>query len=135
MRALFLTTAVAGCVAWSSAAMADRYQLFPVITHMGIAKLDYTALLLDTTTGIAFNCSTQFDAKLLKFAAEGACLAVPVEGKLPAGNAALPTAAPTFGWIPLWAVDQPSGAVTFCTAHLTIQGIEHLWCTPVVTRK
>ena len=135
MKRLFLTTAVAGCVVWSSAAMADRYQFMPVITHMGTSKLDYTALLLDTGAGIAFNCSAQFDAKQLKFMSESACLAVPSEGKLPTGNIALPTAAPTFGWLPLWAVDQQSGAVTFCTAHLTIQGIEHLWCTPVVTRK
>jgi len=136
MKTLFLATAVAGCVAWSSTAMAaDRYQLMPVITHMGIAKLDYTALMLDTGAGIAFNCSAQFDAKLLKFMTEAACLGVPSEGKLPSGTVALPATAPTFGWIPLWAVDQQSGAVTFCTAHLTIQGIEHLWCTPVVTRK
>jgi hypothetical protein len=135
MRALFLTTALAGCVAWSSTAMADRYQLLPVITHMGIARLDYTALLLDTGAGIAFNCSAQFDAKLLKFTAESACLAVPIDGKLPSGNIALPAGSQTFGWIPLWAVDQQSGAVTFCTAHLTIKGIEQLWCTPVVTRK
>ena len=50
-------------------------------------------------------------------------------------NVALPIGSQTFGWIPLWAVDQQSGAVTFCTAHLTIKGIEHIWCTPVVTRK
>ena len=134
MKALFLA-AIAGSVAWSSTAMAERYQLLPVITHMGVAKLDYTALLLDTGSGIASNCSAQFDAKLLKFVGEAACLAVPVEGKLPSGNVALPAGSQTFGWIPLWAVDQQSGAVTFCTAHLTIQGIEHLWCTPAVTRK
>jgi hypothetical protein len=115
--------------------MAEKYQLLPVITHMGIAKLDYTALLLDTGAGSAFNCSAQFDAKLLKFMGEAACLAVSVEGKLPLGNVALPTSSQTFGWIPLWAVDQQSGAVTVCTAHLTFHGIEHLWCTPVVTRK
>jgi hypothetical protein len=134
MRTLFLT-AIAACVAWSSAAMAEKYQLLPVITHMGAARLDYTALLLDTGTGVAFNCSAQFDAKLSKFVGESACLAVAVEGKLPSGNFALPTGAQTFGWIPLWAVDQQSGAVSFCTVHLTIQGIEHLWCTPVATRK
>jgi hypothetical protein len=115
--------------------MAERYQVLPVITHMGAAKLDYTALLLDTGAGIAFGCSAQFDAKLSKFIGESACLVVSVEGKLPSGNVALTTGSQTFGWIPLWAVDQQSGAVTFCTAHLTIQGIEHLWCTPVVTRK
>jgi hypothetical protein len=115
--------------------MADKYQLLPVITHMAVAGLNYTALLLDTAAGIAFNCSAQFDAKLLKFMGESACLAVSVEGKLPLGNVASPTGSQTFGWIPLWAVDQQSGAVTFCTAHLTIKGIEHLWCTPVVTRK
>jgi hypothetical protein len=115
--------------------MAEKYQLWPVITHMGIARLDYTALLLDTGAGSAFSCSAQFDAKLLKFMGESACLAVPIEGKLPSGNVALPAAAQTFGWIPLWTVDQQSGAVTFCTAHLTIQGIEKLWCTSVVTRK
>ena len=135
MRTLFLTTALASCVAWSSPALAEKYQLLPVITHMGVARLDYTALLLDTAAGTAFNCLAQFDAKLSKFMGESACVAVPVEGKLPSGNVVLPTAAQTFGWIPLWTVDQPSGAVTFCTAHLTIQGIEHLWCTPVVTRK
>lgn len=134
MRTLFLT-AIAGCITWSSPAMAETYQLLPVITHMGAARLDYTALLLDTGAGIAFNCSAQFDAKLQKFTGESACLAVSVEGKLPLGNVALPSGAQTFGWIPLWAVDQQSGAVTFCTAHLTIQGIEHLWCTPVATRK
>jgi hypothetical protein len=134
MRTLFLA-AIAGCVAWSSTAVAERYQVLPVMTHMGVARLDYTALLLDTEVGIAFNCSAQFDAKLLKFMGEGACLAVSVEGKLPSGNVALPTGSQTFGWIPLWAVDQQSGAVTFCTAHLTIQGIEHLWCMPVATRK
>src|ERR1700760_2276035 len=101
MKRLFLTTALAGCIAWSSAAMADRYQLMPVITHMGIAKLDYTALMLDTGAGIAFNCSAQFDAKALKFMAESACLAVPSEGKLPSGSIALPSTAPTFGWLPL----------------------------------
>ena len=47
MKTLFLA-AIAGSVAWSSTAMAERYQLLPVITHMGVAKLDYTALLLDT---------------------------------------------------------------------------------------
>ena len=134
MRTLFLT-AIAACVAWSSPAMAEKYQLLPVITHMGIARLDYTALLLDTAAGIAFSCSAQFDAKLLKFMGESACLAVSVEGKLSSGNVALPTGSQTFGWIPLWAVDQQSGAVTFCTAHLAIKGIEHVWCTPVVTRK
>ena len=134
MRTLSLT-AIAACVAWSSPAMAEKYQLLPVITHMGAARLDYTALLLDTGTGTAFNCSAQFDAKLLKFMGESACLAVPLEGKLPSGTVALSTGPQTFGWIPLWAVDQQSGAVTFCTAHLTIQGIEHLWCTPVVTRR
>ena len=134
MRTLFLT-AIAGCVAWSSPALAEKYQLLPVITHMGAARLDYTALLLDAAAGIAFNCSAQFDAKLLKFLGEAACLAVSVEGKLPLGNVALPAAAQPLGWIPLWAVDQQSGAVTFCTAHLTIQGVEHLWCTPVVIRK
>jgi hypothetical protein len=133
MRTLFLA-AIAGCVAWSSTAMAERYQVLPVITHMGIARLDYTALLLDAEAGIAFNCSVQFDAKLLKFTGESACLAVSVEGKLPSGNVSLPTGSQTFGWIPLWAVDQQSGAVTFCTAHLTIKGIEHLWCTAVATR-
>jgi len=134
MRTLFLT-AIAACVAWSSAAMAEKYQLLPVITHMGAARLDYTALLLDAGTGVAFNCSAQFDAKLSKFMGESACLAVAVEGKLSSGNVALSTGSQTFGWIPLWAVDQQTGAVTFCTAHLTIQGIEHLWCTPVATRK
>jgi hypothetical protein len=134
MRTLFLA-AIAGCVAWSSTAVAERYQVLPVMTHMGVAKLDYTALLLDTEAGIAFNCLAQFDAKLLKFMGESTCLAVSVEGKLPSGNVALPTASQTFGWIPLWAVDQQSGAVTFCTAHLTIQGIEHVWCTPVAHRK
>jgi len=134
MRTLFLT-AIAGCVAWSSPALAEKYQLLPVITHTGVAGLDYTALLLDTAAGTAFSCSAQFDAKLLKFRGEAACLAVPVEGKLPLGNVALPPAAQTFGWMPLWAVDQQSGAVTFCTAHLTIQGVDHLWCTPVVIRK
>ena len=134
MRTLFLT-AIAACVACSSPAMAEKYQLWPVITHMGIARLDYTALLLDTGAGSAFSCSAQFDAKLLKFMGESACLAVSVEGKLPLGNVALPPAAQTFGWMPLWAVDQQSGAVTFCTAHLTIQGVDHLWCTPVVIRK
>jgi len=134
MKTLFLA-AIAGSVAWSSTAMAERYQLLPVITHMGVARLDYTALLLDTGAGTAFNCSAQFDAKLLKFMGETACLIVPMEGKLPSGNVALPTGSQTFGWIPLWAVDQQSGAVTFCTAHLTIKGIEQLWCTPVVTRK
>ena len=111
MRTLFLT-AIAGCIAWSSPAMAERYQLLPVITHMGIAGLDYTALLLDTGAGIAFNCSAQFDAKLLKFTGESACLALSVEGKLPSGNVALPTGSQTFGWIPLWAVDQQSGLST-----------------------
>jgi hypothetical protein len=135
MKNLFLTTAITGCVAWSSPAMAEKYQLLPVITHMGIARLNYTALLLETATGSAFNCSAQFDAKLLKFMGESACLGVAVEGKLPTGNVALPTGSQTFGWIPLWAVDQQSGAVTVCTAHLTIQGVEHLWCTSVVTRK
>ena len=134
MRPLFLT-AIAACVAGSSPAMAQKYQLLPVITHMGIGRLDYTALLLDTAAGIAFNCSAQFDAKLLKFTGESACLAVPVDGKLPLGNVALPAGSQTFGWIPLWAVDQQSGAVTICIAHLTIHGIEHLSCTPVVTRK
>ena len=134
MRTLFLA-AIAGSVAWSSTAMAERYQVLPVITHMGAAKLDYTALLLDTGAGIAFSCSAQFDAKLSKFIGESACHVVSVEGKLPSGNVALTTGSQTFGWIPLWDVDQQSGAVTFCTAHLTIQGIERLWCTPVVTRK
>ena len=134
MRTLCLA-AIAGCVAWSSSAMAERYQVLPVIAHMGLARLDYIALVLDTTTGIAFNCSAQFDAKLSKFTGESACAPVATDGKLPSGNVALPASAPTFGWIPLWAIDQQSGAVTFCTAHLTIRGIEHLWCTPVVTRK
>ena len=134
MRPLFLA-AIAGCVAWSSPAMAEKYQLLPVITHMGIGRLDYTALLLDTAAGTAFNCSAQFDAKLLKFMDGSACLAVPLEGKLPSGNVALPAGSQTFGWIPLWAVDQQSGAVTFCTAHLTIQGVEKIWCTPVATQK
>ena len=133
MRTLFLA-AIAGSVAGSSTAMAERYQVLPV-SRMGGAKLDYTALLLDTGAGIAFNCSAQFDAKLSKFIGESACLVVSVEGKLPSGNVALPIGSQTFGWIPLWAVDQQSGAVTFCTAHLTIQGMEHLWCTPVATRK
>ena len=133
MRTPFLT-AIAAWVVLSSPAMAEKYQLLPVITHMGAARLDYTALLLDLGAGAAFNCSAQFDAKLSKFTGESACLAVAVEGKLSSGNVALPTGSQTFGWIPLWAVDQQTGAVTFCTAHLTIQGIEHLWCTPV-TRK
>jgi hypothetical protein len=115
--------------------MAERYQILPVITHMGVARLDYTALLLDTTTGDAFDCSAQFDAKLSKLLGESTCRAVPVDGKLPKGNFALPTSTQTFGWIPLWAVDQQSGAVTFCTTHLTIQGFGRLWCTPVITRK
>jgi hypothetical protein len=102
---------------------------------MGVGRLDYTALLLDTGAGIAFNCLAQFDAKTSKFVGESACLAVPVDGKLSSGNVALPAPAQTFGWIPLWAVDQQSGAVTFCSAHLSLQGIEHLWCTPVATRK
>jgi len=134
MKTLFLV-AIAGCVAWSSTAMAERYQLLPVITHMGVARLDYTALLLDTGTGSAFGCSAQFDAKLAKYVGESTCRTVPVDGKLPTGNFALPTSSQTFGWIPLWAVDQQSGAVTFCTAHLTIQGFEHLWCVPLVTNK
>ena len=134
MRCLFLA-AIAGCVAWSSTAMAERYQVLPVITHMGVARLDYTALLLDSGAGTAFNCSAQFDAKLQKFTGESACVAVPIEGKLPLGNVALPIGSQTFGWIPLWAADQQSGAVTFCTAHLTIQGFERLWCTPLATRK
>ena len=83
---------------------------------MGIGRLDYTAMLLDTAAGTAFNCSAQFDAKLSKFMGESVCVALPVEGKLPLGNVALPTSSQTFGWIPLWAVDQQSGAVTFCTA-------------------
>jgi hypothetical protein len=126
---------MAGCVAWTSSAMAEKYQILPVITHMGVARLDYTALLLDAGAGTAFNCSTQFDAKLSKFMGESACRPVSVDGKLPSGNVALPPASSTFGWIPLWAVDQQSGAVTFCTAHLTIQGIDKVWCTPVVTQK
>jgi hypothetical protein len=134
MRNLFLT-AIAGFVAWSSPAMAERYQVMPVITHMGLARLNYTALLLDVGAGIAFNCSAQFDSKLAKFIGESACLQVSVEGKLPSGNVALQTPAQTFGWIPLWSVDQQSGAVTFCAAHLAIQGIEQVWCTPVATRK
>ena len=134
MRPLFLL-AIGSCFACSSPALAERYQLVPVITHMGVAKLDYTALLLDTAAGVALNCSAQFDAKALKFTGESACFAVPLEGKLPVGKVALPTGSQTFGWIPLWAVDQQSGDVTFCTAHLTIQGIEHLWCTPLATRK
>ena len=92
MKTLVLTTAIAGCVAWSSPAMAEKYQLLPVITHMGIGRLNYTALLLDTGAGSAFNCSAQFDAKLSKFTGESACLAVSVEGKLPLGNVALPAA-------------------------------------------
>src|SRR6516225_3019552 len=80
MRSLVLT-AIAACVAGSSPAMADKYQLLPVITHMGIARLDYTTLLLDTGAGIAFNCSAQFDAKLQKCTGESACLTVPVGGK------------------------------------------------------
>jgi hypothetical protein len=120
---------------WSSTAMAERYQLLPVITHMGAARLDYTALLLDTGTGNAFNCSAQFDAKTSKFTGQSTCRAVSVDGKLPSESFALSTGSPTFGWIPLWAVDQQSGAVTFCTAHLTIQGIERVWCTPTVTQK
>jgi hypothetical protein len=133
MRPLLL--AVAGCVAWLSPAMAERYQLLPVITHMGVARLDYTALLLDAAASTAFNCSAQFDAKASKFTGEGACRPVSVDGKLPSGNFAVPAAAQTFGWIPLWSVDQQSGAVTFCTAHLTIQGIDKVWCTPVVIQK
>src|SRR6516162_234494 len=104
MRTLFLTTAIAACVAGSSPALADRYQLISVITHMGVGRLDYTALLLDTGAGIAFNCLAQFDAKTSKFVGESACLAVPVDGKLSSGNVALPAPAQTFGWIPLWAV-------------------------------
>jgi hypothetical protein len=134
MRVLMLTV-IASCVAWSSTAMAERYQVLPVNTHMGVARLDYTALLLDTAAGTAFNCSAQFDAKLSKFMSESACLPLSIDGKLPLGNVALPASSQTFGWIPLWAVDQQSGVVTFCTAHLTIQGLQQLWCTPVVTRK
>jgi hypothetical protein len=134
MRPLLLA-AIAGCVAWPSSAMAEKWQIMPVITHMGAARLDYTALLLDAGTGTAFNCSAQFDAKLSKFMGEGGCRPVSVDGKLPSVNFVFPTAAQTFGWIPLWAVDQQSGAVTFCTAHLTIQGTEKMWCTPVVTQK
>ena len=74
MRTLILT-AIAACVAWSSPALPERYQLLPVITHIGVARLDYTALLLDTGAGIAFICSAQFDAKLQKFTGESACLA------------------------------------------------------------
>jgi len=134
MRNLFLA-AMAGCVAWTSPALADKYQLLPVITHMGVSRLDYTALLLDSAAGIALNCTAQFDAKLSKFMGESACVPVPLDGKLPAGNVALPGSSQTFGWIPLWSIDQQSGAVTFCTAHLTIQGIDKVWCTPVATRK
>jgi len=115
--------------------MAEKWQVMPVITHMGAGRLDYTALLLDAAAGSAFNCSAQFDAKLSKFMGESACRPVSVDGKLPSANFALPAAAQTFGWIPLWAVDQQFGAVTFCTAHLTIQGIEKVWCTPVAMRK
>jgi hypothetical protein len=134
MRPLFLA-AIAGCVAWSSSAMAEKWQFMPVITHKGFARLDYTALLLDAGAGTAFNCSAQFDAKLSKFMGESTCRPVSVDGNLPSGNFALQASAQTFGWIPLWAVDQQSGAVTFCTAHLTIQGVEKIWCTPVATQK
>jgi hypothetical protein len=126
--------AITGCLAWSSTAMAEKYQLLPVITHMGVGRLDYTALLLDSAGG-AFNCSAQFDAKLSKFTGESACVPVKVDGKLPSGSIVVPAAAQTFGWIPLWAVDQQSGAVTFCTAHLNIRGVDNVWCTPVATRK
>ena len=44
MRTLFFA-AMAGCFAWSSTAMADRFQVLPVNTHMGVARLDYTAIL------------------------------------------------------------------------------------------
>src|SRR5260370_8781682 len=82
MRTLFLA-AIAGSVAWSSTAMAERYQVLPVITHMGAAKLDYTALLLDTGAGIAFSCSAQFDPNLSKFICETAFLVASVDYKLP----------------------------------------------------
>ena len=134
MKTLFVA-AIAGWAAWSSPAIAERYQLLPVITHMGVARLNYTALLLDAGSGSAFNCSAQFDAKLAKFSGESACIALPVDGKLPSGSIALQSPAQTFGWIPLWSVDQQSGAVTFCTAHLAIQGVEQVWCTPVSTRR
>jgi hypothetical protein len=124
----------AGCLAWSTTAMADKYQLLPVITHMGVGRLDYTALLLDSAGG-AFNCTAQFDAKLAKFTGESACVPVKIEGKLPSGNIVVPAAAQTFGWIPLWAIDQQSGVITFCTAHLIIRGVENVWCTPVEIRK
>ena len=42
--------------------MAEKYQPLPGIAHMGVARLNYTASLLDTLAGAAFNRSAQFDA-------------------------------------------------------------------------
>jgi hypothetical protein len=136
MRNLILAV-MSGCVfAWSSPAAAERYQILPANTHIGLARLSHMALLIDSETGGAFNCSVQFDIKSSNFAGESACIAVAVEGKLPRGQITLPTASPNFGWLPLWSVDQQSGAVTFCTARSTVQGLGPvLWCTPVVSRK
>jgi hypothetical protein len=106
-------------------------------THNNAAEFVavHTALLMDTGSGLAFNCSAQFDTRGSKFTSESACLAMSLDGKPPSGQIAWVTMPQNFGWIPLWSVDQQSGEVTFCTARTTIQGVAQLWCTQVPTRK
>jgi hypothetical protein len=137
MRALIVTAIASSILAWSSPVFAERYQVLPMNTHNNAAKsvADHTALLMDTSAGVAFNCTAQFDTKVSQFTHESACIAVSLDGKPPSGQIAWQTAPQNFGWIPLWSVDQQSGEVTFCTARTTIQGVGQLWCTPVVTRK
>jgi hypothetical protein len=53
-----------------------------------------------------------------------------LRGKIELRNTSL-----SYGWIPLWSVDQKSGEITFCTALSAIGGLGKLWCATVPIHK
>jgi hypothetical protein len=65
--------------------MAERYQILPLATNVQRSLATYTALLVDSEAGAAFNCSAQFDSNNQRFTREECC-ALSMEGKLPSGQ-------------------------------------------------
>jgi hypothetical protein len=114
--------------------MAERYQILPLATNVQRSLAVYTALLVDSEAGFVFNCSAQFDSNTQRFTREE-CNTLSAEGKLPSGQIQLRNTSLSYGWIPLWSVDQKSGEVTFCTALSAIGGLGKLWCAPVPVQK
>jgi hypothetical protein len=134
MKKLVLAALAGSVFAFSQPAMAQRYQIVPLATNVQRSLATYTALLVDSEAGVVFNCSAQFDSNNQRFAREE-CDILPVEGKLPSGQIELRNSSLSYGWTPLWSVDQKTGAVTFCTALSAIRGFGKLWCVPIAIQK